>query len=411
MVDAVDQGFALGHQRGDHQAGGGTQVGGHHRSALERRHAGDDGGVAFDQDLRAHAVHLVDVHEAVLEHRLDDGAGALGDGVEGNELGLHVGREGRVRRGAHVDGLGTLALHVQLDPVRTGGDLGAGFLQLGQHGLEDGRIGIFQLDPATGGGRGYQVGAGLDTVGHHAVTTATEALDAVDDDGVGTGAADLAAHGIDEVGQVDHFRLTRGVFQHGAALGQGGSHHDVLGTGHTDDIEEEVRAAQAAFRRLGLDIATFHVDLGAHGLETADVQVDRTRADGATAGQRHFGLTETGDHRAEYQDRGAHGLDQLVRRDQGLDGAGIDFDRELLVDDRLHAHAAEQLDHGGDVVQVRQVAHGDRGIGQQGGGEDRQRGVLRAGNTDFAVEADTAGDDQFVHSGLGLKNARPRRPG
>src|SRR5690606_16781721 len=46
---------------------------------------------------------------------------------------------------------------------------------------------------------------------------------------------------------------------------------------------------------------------------------------------------------------------------------------------------------------VRQVADGDRRVGQQGRGEDRQRRVLRAGNADFAVEAGTAGDDQFVH--------------
>ncbi|MCY1293436.1 hypothetical protein D9M70_426950 [compost metagenome] len=354
------------------------------------------------------------MHEAVLEHRLDHRAGTFGHRVEGDELRLHVGGERRVRRGTQVDRLRPLAVHVQFDPVLAAGDLGAGFLQLGQHGLEDGRIGVLELDAATGGGGGDQVGAGLDAIGHHAVARAVQTLDAVDGDGVGAGALDLRAHGDQAVGQVDHFRLARGVFQHAAALGQGGGHHDVLGAGHADRVEEEVRAAQAAFRRLGLDVAAFHLDLRTHGLEAADVQVDRPRTDGAATGQRHLGLAEVRDHRTEHQDRGAHGLHQLIGGDQGLDGAGVDLDAELLVDHRLDAHATEQLDHGGDVVQVRQVAHSDRLVGQQGGGEDRQGRVLRAGNADFAVQANAAGNDQFVHRSLvarRLRCARPRRRG
>lgn len=284
----------------------------------------------------------------------------------------------------------------------------------GEHGFQGRRIGILDLDATTGNGCSDQVGTGFDTVGHDIETRAVETLDTVDDDGIGTRTLNLRTHGDQAVGQVDHFRLAGGVFQHAAALGQGRRHHDVLGAGHADHIEEEVRATQAAFRRLGLDVAAFHVDLRAHGLEPTDVQVDRTRADGATARQGDFGLTETGDHRTEHEDRGTHGLDQLVGGDQRLDAARIDFDGELFVDHRLDAHATEQFDHGGDVVQVRQVADGDRRIAQQGRGQDRQRRVLRTGNTDFAIEASAAGNDQFVHRNLvarRLRNARPNRPG
>lgn len=337
------------------------------------------------------------MHEAVLEDRLDDRAGAFGNRVHGDELGLHVGGERRVRRGTHVDRLRPVALHVQLDPVAAGADVGTGLFQLLQDRLEDGRVGILQLHPATGRGRGHQVGAGLDTVGQYVVASTAEALHAFDDDGIGASALDVGAHGVQAVGQVDHLRLASGVLQHGTAVGQRGSHHQVLGAGHADGIEEEVTATQAAGRRLGLDVAAFDLDLRAHGLETADMQVDRTRTDRATARQGHFGLAEARQHRAQHQDRGTHGLHQFVRRDQGFDAAGIDFDVELLVDDRLHAHAAEQFDHGGNVVQVRQVADGDRSIGQQGRGQDRQRRVLRAGNADFAIEAVTAGNNQFIH--------------
>src|SRR5690606_14742258 len=134
----------------------------------------------------------------------------------------------------------------------------------------------------TGDGSSNQIGTGFDTVGHHVVPRAMQALVAVDDDGVGTGALDLRTHGDQAVGQVDHFRLARRVFQHAAALGQGRGHHDVLGTGHADHVEEEVRTAQATLRRPSLDVTAFDIDDRAHGLEATDVQVDRARADGAT---------------------------------------------------------------------------------------------------------------------------------
>src|SRR5690606_38157683 len=200
------------------------------------------GSIAYHQDLCAHAVHFINVHEAVLEHGLDHRTGAFGHGVHGNELGLHVGGEWRVGCSAHVDRFRAVALHVQLDPVVAGVDVGTSLFQLQQHGLENGRIGILELDAATGGGTGHQVGAGFDTVRHHAVAGATEALHAVDGDGVGTGALDLCAHGVQAVGEVDHFRLASGVLQHRAPVGQGSGHHDVLGTGHADGIEEEIGA-------------------------------------------------------------------------------------------------------------------------------------------------------------------------
>ena len=66
-----------------------------------------------------------------------------------------------------------------------------------------------------------------------------------------------------------------------------------------------------------------------------------------------------------------------------------------IVSDQVHrfreldtgAEAAHQFQRGGDVAQVRHVAHGERFRTQQGGGEDRQRGVLGAGNADFTVLA------------------------
>ncbi len=288
-------------------------------------------------------------------------------------------------------------MHVQLDPVFTGRNFRTGFLKLEQHSFEDGRIGVLDLDATAGNGSGHQVSAGLDTVRHDLVSGRAQTLDAIDGDGVGTCAVNLGTHCDQEVGQIDNLWLARGVLQHAATVGEAGSHHDVFSTGHAHGIEEEMRTTQAAFRCLGLDVATFDVDDRAHGFKATDVQVDRTRTDGTATWQSHFGLAEASDHRAQHQNRRTHGFHQLVRGDQGLDGARVDLDTELFVDHRLDAHATEQLDHGRDVVQVRQVLNGNGSVRQQGGGKDRQGRVLCPGNANFAIKTNAAGNNQFIH--------------
>ena len=57
------------------------------------------------------------MHETVFEDRLGDHAGALGNQIQQGELSLHVGREAWVWGSTHVDGLRTIAVHVQANPV------------------------------------------------------------------------------------------------------------------------------------------------------------------------------------------------------------------------------------------------------------------------------------------------------
>ena len=72
----------------------------------------------MDGDVRAHAVELADVHEAVLEDVFGDGAGAFGLGHQGHELGLHVRGETGVFFGIHV-GCDESAAGVNTDVVLT----------------------------------------------------------------------------------------------------------------------------------------------------------------------------------------------------------------------------------------------------------------------------------------------------
>src|SRR5690606_34499362 len=175
---------------------------------------------------------------------LVDGANALGDAVHGHELRLHVGGKARVRLGHDVDRLRAAAAHVDSDAVALDGGLGAGFGQLLQHGGHGFGAGAGGGDVAAGHGGGDQEGAGLDAVWQHGVPAAGQALHAVHHDAAAAGAFDVGAQGDEAVGQVDDFRLTRGVVDHGGAGGQAGGHQRVLGGAHAHHREADVAAAQ-----------------------------------------------------------------------------------------------------------------------------------------------------------------------
>ena len=101
--------------------------------------------------------------------------------------------------------------------------------------------------------------------------------------------------------------------------------------------------------------------------------------------------------RTEHDDRSAHGAHELIWRDAFANRRSIDLHTHPVVDRDAHAHAAEQFDHRCNVVQMRDVADGDGAFGEQRRGENRQCGVLCAGDADVAFERSAAVYGQFVH--------------
>src|SRR5579863_8253791 len=67
MIDAVDDGLALGGERGDHQRHRGAQIGRHHRRAREALHALDRRLFAVERNTRAEPRQFLHVHESVFE--------------------------------------------------------------------------------------------------------------------------------------------------------------------------------------------------------------------------------------------------------------------------------------------------------------------------------------------------------
>ncbi|MNT30693.1 hypothetical protein D3C72_1665010 [compost metagenome] len=223
---------------------------------------------------------------------------------------------------------------------------------------------------------------------------AMQAVHALHHQAVSADAIDLRTHLHQQVGQVGHLGLARGVLQHGLALGQRGGHQQILGAGHGDHVRHHARALQTA--GAGVDEAVLDGDLGAHRLQALDVLVHRPRADAAAARQGDAGLAEARHQRPQHEDRRAHGLHQLVRGLGRIDVGGGQRGRGA-VNVGPGAHLAQQLEHRARVLQVRHVVDGDGIGGQQAGAQDRQRRILGARNPDLALERAVALDLEFVH--------------
>ena len=146
---------------------------------------------------------------------------------------------------------------------------------------------------------------------------------------------------------------------------------------------------RAPLRRLGRarGYSRARCDLRAHRLQALDVQVDRARTDGAAARQRNARLAEARERRPQHQDGRAHGLHHLVGRLQHRGLRRAQAHAVPLVQRHAHAHVAEQGQHGADVLQMRHVVE-FQGSASAGGSQDRQRGILGAGNANLPGEAD-----------------------
>ena len=78
----------------------------------------------------------------------------------------------------------------------------------------------------------------------------------------------------------------------------------------------------------------------------------------------------------------------------GYKASAEQFDARRLLD---CAVLAEQVAHGGDVHQLRHVDQRQRFVGEQRGGHQRKRGILRAADDDLAVERHAAQNLYGIH--------------
>ena len=150
-----------------------------------------------------------------------------------------------------------------------------------------------------------------------------------------------------------------------------GGHQQVFGSSHGDFVEDNFSAFETtAFLRIGggLDVAVLLRNLRAQALQTLDMEIDGASADGASAGQRDAGAATARDERPQDERRGAHGLDQFIRRFGSGQGAGANRGAVMsspVAEFYFGAHGGEELACGLDVPYLRNVFQNHRFVGEQ----------------------------------------------
>src|SRR5205807_2311193 len=122
---------------------------------------------------------------------------------------------------------------------------------------------------------------------------------------------------------------------------------------------------------LCLDVAVFLVNRGAKSFQSLDVQVDRPRANGATAGQRHASSSATRHQRPKHQRRSPHRLHQLVGSFRRNQRAAADCGAMLspsVTKFYVRAHFRQQLTSGLNVAHLRNVFQDNGLFCEQGSG-------------------------------------------
>ncbi len=200
----------------------------------------------------------------------------------------------------------------------------------------------------------------------------------------------LGAQRDQEMREVLDVRLGRGIAQVGDAVGRDRGDQRVLGGGDAGLVEEHVGAAElraAELQTVGGD------DGRAELLEGQEMGVEAPPADDVAARRRQRDLAAAGQKRTREQDRGADADAQLRIEIGGANGLGVDREPVAPAPLGRGADRADQFHQGLGVANARDVVERDRMLGQKGGRDDRQRGVLVAGRLDRALQAVAAFDD------------------
>ena len=104
VIDAINDGLAIGNKSSEYQRSRGTQIAGEYGGSGKRGLAANNRAASFDLDVRSHAHEFLRMHEAILENVFGDDRGAFGLSSQRHVLRLHIGGEARIFFGRDIGG-------------------------------------------------------------------------------------------------------------------------------------------------------------------------------------------------------------------------------------------------------------------------------------------------------------------
>ena len=189
------------------------------------------------------------------------------------------------------------------------------------------------------------------------------------------------------------------------AVGERCRHQRGVGAADRDFGKDDLAAFEPA-RRVCDDVAGVDVDFRAEPFQRHDQKIDRTRADGAAAGQRHARLAHARDQRRHHPEACAHLGDELIGRG-GVDNVGGGNLQGLAVigglagalaaDRDVDAVIAEDPLQQRDVGEPGHIVERQGLVGQEARDHQGKRGVLRSRDRDRAVQPPPAENANTIH--------------
>ena len=222
----------------------------------------------------------------------------------------------------------------------------------------------------------------------------------------GADTVDLGTHLDQAFGNINDFRLARGILNYRFAPGQCRSHHGGVGCPDRHHREGDPVAGQAAGCP-GHHIAVFDFKLGAQFTQRHEIEIYRPCADGTAARQGNARIVKAGQQRPENPEAGTHFRNQVIGRGSvdnfssgkmhrftGLIALAGAFAVGALVNAVIVQNALQQL----HVSQPGQVFERQRFCAQKARDHQRQGGVFRTRNLNFAIQFVAAADSDPVHA-------------
>src|SRR5579883_254955 len=398
VIDAVKYGFAVSHHRCKHQRSRSPEVGAHDRCSRERRFAPNSSRAPIHLDVRAHADQLLHMHEPVLKDILCHDRSPLSLRRQRHVLRLHVGRETRIFLSRNIGSLQIAFTAYANFIFPENFHTRSSRFQLADHRTQVRRIAVGHAQITAGYRPGHQKSTRLNAIGVDAMTRAMQLLNALYANLRRPRALDLRSHRRQQRSQVRDLRLTGAVLHDGLTFGKHRSHQQVLGPGDSDLVEYYVRALQSL--RASLDISMFIADHRAHRLQSLDVQINRTPANGAAS--RHGNPCQTGasHQRPQHQRRSPHGLDDLVLRHRIGEHTAADRSpmlRAAIAQLNFSPHRNQQFALGLNVAHLRNVLEDDLIFSKDGRSHAGKRRVLRAADANGSNKGIAPANHEFIH--------------
>src|SRR5690348_3904660 len=407
MLDAAHARGAVSGERGEQIGCTSADVGHDEVGGAQRGRAAHDAGVQDvtlleaalqlaealmeEGGVRAHAVQLVGVAEAVVEDGLVDDGHAARLGEQDGEGLLPVGHEAGVNVGLQRDGLGGMVGAEEADAVVFDGEIQADAIEGVEEGEQRALVSAEQAHITFGevGGDGER--DGLVAVAEDGVLSAVETIHTLDHDLAVHTLLDDGAHLLQELDEVEDLRLDGGVLDDGDAVREGGG--DEQGFGRHDAGEGQLDGGAGETAGAQVIEAITLLDDRAHLLQAGEVVVDGAGADAVAARSGDDSAAGAMQDGAGGEDGEAVLAPQLQRDDGVGDLRRAQRDDVVLRPVYLGAERAQHLLGDGDVAELaRDVAQAAGVVGEQGGDHELGDSVLGAAETDLAMQGNAALD-------------------